>query len=94
VIDLEELSKAHYRNRVGNCWADREKWPCRRWEDAETINALTAEVARLTALTDPVAEGAILSRAEAYRLVEEARQMRAERDELAQAIAQLTGAFP
>lgn len=49
MIDLEELSKTHYRNRVGNCWSDSARWPCRAWRDAETINRLMQVCRRFAA---------------------------------------------
>lgn len=42
LVNMEALGKWHYRNRLGNCAADRETWPCQGWRDAETMNALHA----------------------------------------------------
>jgi len=52
-----------------------------RDERASEVERLEAEIERLTAAgIEPSAERALKTSAEAYRLVEEARQMRAERD--------------
>ena len=96
MVNMDKLATWHHRNRVGNCASDRETWPCSRWRDAETMNALhaelTATVERLERTTQRMEErirslsilleGAEADRDDAFRRLETCAEENARRRHL------------